>query len=325
MASGRARFRTWHIVAISVGGMLIAFSIGIGMTAPVIWSASGAKAEARGTTSPRSSGETTIACPISPAFASTIPTNGARAGHSASDTTPPIGRVFAAPGYPGYADDGRDPEWFALFLAVTGLVAYVSSWSTVRARTRRGFFGRLVVEAPDGSLIWPAGRLRKSPKWSPVGWPWSWTFDRPHVGSRWIFMAVVPPIVYPAFAHGRYGLDYAAGLACVYGFCIHAWGWAGGVSARVPSGTTTLDGSTWGGPSDAHPAGPPDPSTSRVGGLPDPRIRQYRQCADVHVPASTRDLHSSLRSRTCISLPLPTWKLRDSLIWIEPDTAGSPS
>jgi hypothetical protein len=120
-------------------------------------------------------------------------------------------------------------------------LAELTEGRTVRARVRRGFFGRAVIEAPDGSLIWPAGRLRRSPALTPLDWPLSWRLDRPRMGPLLaVFFLAIPfyAIIRADWSvHAIQTMDSeaAALVICAYGCWFHIWGWVGGVFARVPS------------------------------------------------------------------------------------------
>src|SRR5262245_2875692 len=113
--------------------------------------------------------------------------------------------------------------------------------ANVRVRLRDELFGRAVVEAPDGSLIWPAGRLREGPGLTRDGrapkvdaWPESGTFSRPGL-STWAlaFMLVVPFLV--IIGTGLADLsDMSAFAFAAYGFLFFLWGMSGGLMARVP-------------------------------------------------------------------------------------------
>ena len=121
--------------------------------------------------------------------------------------------------------------------ALAGLV----NGGTVRVRLRPGYFGRAVVEAPDGSLIWPSGRLRKRPTLSAVTWPASWTLARPVVSRGMLAFAYVTPFV----AILRVGLsdltDMIAFIAMMYGLWFFLWGMNGGLLAMVPPDTPGFD------------------------------------------------------------------------------------
>jgi hypothetical protein len=119
-------------------------------------------------------------------------------------------------------------------------LAELAEGRTVRARIRHGLRGRAVIEAPDGSLIWPAGRLRTSPALTPLDWPPSWRLDRPRVGPLMtVLFLAIPFVAVIQVDHSVDALEtmdpgFVALAACVYGLYFHIWGWAGGVFARVP-------------------------------------------------------------------------------------------
>ncbi|MGH3378074.1 MAG: hypothetical protein ACRDP6_25410 [Actinoallomurus sp.] len=148
--------------------------------------------------------------------------------------------------------DGTGRRWQRVFWSPA--LARLTVGRTVRARVRRGFFGRAIVEVADGSLIWPLGRLRKSPSLTPVTWPRTWTFTRPPMGGlMWAILLVAPILADVQVNDGSLGLrmgsmEFAAFTAYVYAFYFHLWGCAGGVFARTPyesmpfMNTPTLDG-----------------------------------------------------------------------------------
>jgi hypothetical protein len=119
-------------------------------------------------------------------------------------------------------------------------LAELAEGRTVRVRVRREFSKRAVIEAPDGSLVWPAGRLRTSPALTPLDWPPSWRLDRPRVGPRMtVFFLAIPFVAVIQVDHSVDAFQtmdpgFGALAACVYGLYFHIWGWAGGVFARVP-------------------------------------------------------------------------------------------
>ena len=148
--------------------------------------------------------------------------------------------------------DGTGRRWQRVFWSPA--LAGPAVGMTVRARVRRGFFGRTIVEVANGSLIWPLGRLRKSPSLTPVSWPRTWTFTRPPMGGlMWAILLVTPILADVQVDDGSLGLrmgsmEFAAFTAYVYAFYFHLWGCAGEVFARPPyesmpfMNTVTLDG-----------------------------------------------------------------------------------
>ena len=334
MKSKESGLRTRHVVAISVGGMLLGFASAI-----VLLLVAAARAD-----DPAAAGRTLVT--------GTIGRTGLGPKHDVVEVTwhddrsmtprtarfhffhpddwhegqlfgvsydsdDPSGRVLVGPGYTDYAGGGREAPRIGLFLAVTGFVlcaffwlsrgclnlrarsAPASEWHaqvclgiyrgtannvqlmltpadgtgrrwqrvfwspalaglaegmTVRARVRRGFFGRAIVEAADGSLIWPTGRLRKSPSLTLYTWPWTWPSTRPPSGGLlWALLLVAPFLADVQVDDGSLalrmgGLEFAAFAAYAYGFFFHLWACSGGVFARPPSESARFTNTaTWNG------------------------------------------------------------------------------
>jgi hypothetical protein len=262
MTSKKSGFRTRHVVAISVGGMLLGFA-----TAVVLLLVAARADDPAGYPGYADGGRETpwtgmwlavtglVLCAVFWLSRGLLNLRARSAPASEWHAQACLGL------YRGTANnvqlmltpaDGTGRRWQRVFWSPA--LAGLAEGGTVRVRVRRGFFGRAIVEAADGSLLWPIGRLRKSPSLTLFTWPWTWTSTRPPGGGlRWALLLAAPFLADILVNGGRpglrlEGLEFAAFAAYAYGFFFHLWGCSGGVFARPPNESQRLTNTaTWNG------------------------------------------------------------------------------
>jgi hypothetical protein len=261
MAPRRSRLRTKHVVAISVVGMLIGFAIGIGLavadTRAVPTGAAGRTSSGvrRDTAGALLAAAVAVGCASSwvarglfNARARSAPTSEWRVRICLATRRGLVGGVLVSltPVDATVVPVGR--YWQRVLWSPA--LGELARDQVVRARLRPGRFGRAVIESPDGSLIWPAGRLRRRAPLTPRAWPPSWRRDRPRLGPFVALCALLIPLAGGIVVRAALSAPpraVAAFAVCCYALWFHLWGWLGGVVARVPRRPEAPEDVTWWG------------------------------------------------------------------------------